>query len=222
MIVEQAALDEPAAWQIRRGYIEVGTKERLSHEQAMEREVYNIRDLLIEPPYFGSADLDAYNFHPYRTASAHVADMEMERNPNGGGMIRWDDQQLAMEIVRLIVETVEPGNWDYGQDPATDPSDYREFERTRPAAPRYRDSDRGRAGPGDSVNPHKVNIIRLYKTEHLVIVAPDYVHRQILDPPPAPPPAPLSDDEIAARNERARSGTGSIRVRGIGDEEAPR
>ncbi len=52
MILEQCATYEPCIWQLRKGYIEVGTKERLSFPAAAETRLYNVRDLMLEPPHF--------------------------------------------------------------------------------------------------------------------------------------------------------------------------
>ncbi len=50
---------EEAAWQLRDGFVEIGTKERLSARSAQETRYYPIRDLLFEPPrYDNSPDLD--------------------------------------------------------------------------------------------------------------------------------------------------------------------
>lgn len=62
MILEQASVDEPTTWQLREGFIEVGTKDRLSINSAQEIRYYPIRDLLFEPPRFNNApklDLDS-------------------------------------------------------------------------------------------------------------------------------------------------------------------
>ncbi|MHC5004742.1 MAG: hypothetical protein ACYTJ0_16645, partial [Planctomycetota bacterium] len=62
MILDQcqgAAFDEECTWQLRNGFVEVGTKDRLN--AAREIRYYPIRDLLFVPPYFDNApelDLD--------------------------------------------------------------------------------------------------------------------------------------------------------------------
>ena len=60
MILDQCeALDEATTWQLRNGFVEVGTKSRLSAPGAREIRYYPIRDLLFEPPRFDNApDLD--------------------------------------------------------------------------------------------------------------------------------------------------------------------
>jgi uncharacterized membrane protein YgcG len=46
---------EPATWQLRQGYLEVGTKQRLSARGSQETRIYPISDLLFEAPNFDNA-----------------------------------------------------------------------------------------------------------------------------------------------------------------------
>ena len=46
---------EPATWQLRQGYLEVGTKSRLNARGSQETRIYPIRDLLFEAPNFDNA-----------------------------------------------------------------------------------------------------------------------------------------------------------------------
>lgn len=46
---------EPATWQLRQSYLEVGTKARLNTRGAQETRIYPIRDLLFEAPNFDNA-----------------------------------------------------------------------------------------------------------------------------------------------------------------------
>ena len=55
LILEQCGDFDPCTWQLRKGYIEIGTKERLSVPTAQELRMYPIRDLLFEIPYFDNA-----------------------------------------------------------------------------------------------------------------------------------------------------------------------
>ncbi|MFZ9915171.1 MAG: hypothetical protein ACO3IB_07525, partial [Phycisphaerales bacterium] len=54
-MLEICATDEACTWQIREGFIEAGTKERLAVPAARELRMYPIRDLLMEPPQFDNA-----------------------------------------------------------------------------------------------------------------------------------------------------------------------
>ncbi len=55
LVLDQCQDPDPCTWQLRNGYVEVGTKERLSQAGAMQIKYYPIRDLLFEPPYFDNA-----------------------------------------------------------------------------------------------------------------------------------------------------------------------
>ena len=55
MVLEQAGSYDPCTWQLREGFIEVGTKERLSTPGSKETRLYPIRDLIYDPPYFDNA-----------------------------------------------------------------------------------------------------------------------------------------------------------------------
>jgi len=46
---------QPCTWQLRDGFIEVGTKERLSVPAAQDLRIYPVRDLLFDVPYFDNA-----------------------------------------------------------------------------------------------------------------------------------------------------------------------
>jgi len=54
-MLEQCADLDPCTWQLRKGYIEIGTKDRLSVPAARELRMYPIRDLLFEVPRFDNA-----------------------------------------------------------------------------------------------------------------------------------------------------------------------
>ncbi len=54
-LLEICAVDAACTWQIRDGFIEAGTKDRLSVPAARERRIYPIRDLLFEPTMFDNA-----------------------------------------------------------------------------------------------------------------------------------------------------------------------
>ncbi len=55
LVLDQCQDTDACTWQLRDGFIEVGTKERLSAPGAREIRYYPIRDLLFEPPYFDNA-----------------------------------------------------------------------------------------------------------------------------------------------------------------------
>jgi hypothetical protein len=166
----------PCTWQIRLGFIEFGTKGRLSVPAARETRLYYIADLIVDIP----EDVD----------------------------LRTRREFHALGIVQTICETIEPGQWDYGQAP--DPQD-EEFYRAGPerspgarAAPVPAAPDLTEPQPGTSpptkpeaqrpeppprryVAPSRIAIIRYWR-DVMIVHAPDYIHRQI-DGYPKPVPA---------------------------------
>lgn len=169
-LLTQCSVARECTWQLRRGFIEVGTKERLSVPAARETRLYPIRDLM----------LDAPSLHSKRA------------QPLG----------MAVEVVGTIVETIEPGRWDYGQPRKPLPAPERLEER-----PENTDSDEA----GDDLAPDVTSpqirpttvdrgpasqrqadvaqwaTIRIWR-DHLVVIAPDFMHREIDGyPKPIPP-----------------------------------
>src|SRR5262245_23501907 len=164
MILDQAAEDQPATWQLRDGYVEISTKDRLSVPSAQEIRYYPIRDLLMEVPMFDNApslDLDAAlnqgqsqgggggggggGFGGGGGGSSGGGGS----GGGGGGSLfseggddpeRKTEEEKAEDLIDLITTTVETEAWDVtGGDYAT---------------------------------------IRYYQGT-LIIKAPDYIHRQI-------------------------------------------
>ncbi len=54
-ILEELSAEGECTWQLRRGFLEVGTKENLSRPAARRTKLYPIDDLLYETPYFNNA-----------------------------------------------------------------------------------------------------------------------------------------------------------------------
>jgi uncharacterized membrane protein YgcG len=55
LVLDQCQELDPCTWQLRNGYVEVGTKERLSVPAAREIRYYPIRDLMYDPLQFDNA-----------------------------------------------------------------------------------------------------------------------------------------------------------------------
>jgi uncharacterized membrane protein YgcG len=178
MMISQQGDGDPATWQLRDGYIEVGTKERLGAANAREIRYYPIRDLLFEPPQFGNApqlDLDAALNQGTQSGGGGTGGGGGGGFGGGGGGSggggtgggsggsifgesgedpdRVTEAEKAQQIIDLIVETVEPDAWD--------------------------------------VNGGDIATIRYYQGT-LIIRAPDYIHRQIGGYPFAARPMNLS------------------------------
>jgi uncharacterized membrane protein YgcG len=173
-ILDLAVEFEENAWQLRDGYIEVGTKNRLASKSAQSITYYPIQDLLFEPPRFENApqlDLDSALNQSNQGGGGSGGGGSSGgfgggggggsgggSGGGGGGSIiggpdadpeRASDAEKAEQIVTLITETVEPEGWaQLGGEWAT----IRYFQGT------------------------------------LIIRAPDFVHRQIGGyPTPIPP-----------------------------------
>jgi hypothetical protein len=158
MIIDQAALYSSCSWQLRTGFVEVGTKRRLGY--ANERRIYPIGDFLLEPPYFDSGrlgqeiDYEHFNEHEYRSASLKIGDFRK----------RYGTQDLMEELIRAIAEVVEPGNWN--------------FELSKPPPTGLA---KHTSGPYQS-DENRVATVRNWRKNRLLIVAPDYFHRQVAGP----------------------------------------
>jgi hypothetical protein len=175
LTVVELALDqcqefEPCTWQLRDGYVEVGTKERLRLPGAREIKYYPIRDLLFEPPMFDNApelDLSSALNQAGGFGGGGMGGGGMGgggggfggggggggRGGGGGGgggggifgdpgedPDRLSEEERVQQIVDLITQSIEPDDWE----------------------------DNG----GDAAS------IRYYSGT-LIIRAPDYIHRQI-------------------------------------------
>ncbi len=179
------ATDEECTWQIRRGYIEVGTKRRLAVPAARSMRLYDVSDLLIEAPDFD------------------------------GGDSRKTPLALAVELVERVCETVEPGHWDFGQapPPAQDDEDrlIKKPESPAPSQPHENSAPATPSAPSPATPaaPDANNIaapvspndrwnwasIRVWR-DRLLVVAPDFMHRQI-----GGYPAPIAPDDAAATDD---------------------
>ncbi|MHC4142420.1 MAG: hypothetical protein ACYSUF_11265, partial [Planctomycetota bacterium] len=223
-VLEQCATYEPCIWQLRKGYIEVGTKERLSFPAAAETRLYNLRDLMLEPPHFvapllgsgglGGGGMPSIGFggggakswhaqHPY--ACAALTRPAKDRLTSGGRIEqRKLPGELIQEIAEGIVETIEPGNWDYGQ---SNDDDDPESELARNGYVQ---------GPWQVdvvARTDKIARIRIWRDE-LFITAPDFVHRQINGYPRPIPPRPLTEAQRLERSTKASANGARVDVRG--------
>lgn len=133
-LLEQCGGDtgDSCTWQLREGFVEVGTRERLSAPSAREIRYYPIRDLLFEPPYFDNApelDLDSalqqgQNSGGGGGGSGGGGGGGFGGGGGGGGSgggvfgdpgeedPRIPEAERAQQIITIITETVEPEAWD--------------------------------------------------------------------------------------------------------------
>ena len=164
LALEQCATAEGCTWQLRTGFIEVGTKERLSTPIAQEVRTYPIDELVFAPTRFNNAPSVGINhLYPSYPGYGGYAHPYTGRYSGGYGtgyggsvgpttLAPAADQrksQRAQEIVNLITDTIEPMAW--------------------------------------TVNGGNWATIR-YRDGSLIVNAPDYIHRQIDGYPHVPPP----------------------------------
>ncbi|MHC5023698.1 MAG: hypothetical protein ACYTGG_07280 [Planctomycetota bacterium] len=204
-VLEQAADLDPTTWQLRKGFVEIGTKERLSVPSAREIRYYPIRDLLFEVPRFDNApelDIDtALNQGGgggggrggggggggggFGGGGGGGSGGGGSGGGGGGGIFgspdegpdRVSEEDKAQEIIDIIVETVEPEAWDIlGGEFAT---------------------------------------IRYYQGT-LIVRAPDYIHRQIGGYPFAlRPPAAGAVSTVDSRYVTFSGGYSNVQLKDI-------
>jgi len=199
MVLAQLEDFEETEWQLRDGYVEVGTKERLSTASAREIRYYPIRDLLFEPQMFDNApQLDLGSALDQGNSGGAGGGGGGGGSGGGGGggggaggggggsggsgggifgdpedeAERIPEAEKAQQIIDLIVEIVDPDAWD--------------------------------------VNGGEYASIRYYQGT-LIVRAPDYIHRQINGYPFAlrPPLAATSGVGVNDRRYVTFSGDGS-------------
>ncbi|TVQ54380.1 MAG: hypothetical protein EA377_05820 [Phycisphaerales bacterium] len=151
-VLEQAADFEDTTWQLRDGFVEVGTKERLSVPAARETRFYDIRDLLWEPTSFDNApnfDLDQalQQGGGGGAGGGGAGGGGGGFGGGGGGGVLFGGpgedpefrttEERAQDLIELIRELIEPDAW------------FNEWASIR------------------------------YYQGALIIRAPDYIHRQI-------------------------------------------
>ena len=198
-------------WQLRRGFIEAGTKERLSVPAARTLRLYEIADMMIEPPTFSSDDSAMVRAFRDQIDPQHRG---QRARPDDTGSMRKAPQVIAVELVGEVCETIEPGRWDFGQPIERDPDDDRVVPRpeggpaaTMPATTAPAASPGATAAPQPAPARTRPGVeywatIRTWR-QQLIVIAPDFIHRQIGGyPKPIPPedadiiPPPVGDEEV--------------------------
>jgi hypothetical protein len=119
--LEQCSIDEPCTWQVRKGYLEVGTKERLSVPAAREIRMYPVDELIFEVPNFTDAPslrLDhayggyrgRYGAPVFDDGGGYGGSRRYSRRDHGGGARH---QGRLNSLIELITESVEPEAWQH-------------------------------------------------------------------------------------------------------------
>ncbi|GEM_PF-6250087 len=159
MVSQCNQASQDCTWQIRPGFVEVGTKDSLSVDAARDLRVYNTCDLVGR----------AHNMNP------NGDDDEHGRKP---------PQVFALDFVETLVGTIEPEVWDWGQDLDDEETAFLEGRNKNlrpaeadPVAPAV--TSNVPMGAGRQYVPHLKPAIIRYWEDVIIIVAPDYIHRQI-------------------------------------------
>ena len=170
LILEQCSTVDECTWQLRKSFIEVGTKERLSVPAAREIRWYPVDEMLFEAPDFNdSISLRLEDAFPYNSGfgggyaggflnGGRGYGGSTQISPPGAGS-GGSAKQRVQSLINLIVELVEPQAW------TNNGGDW--------ASIRYRDGA-------------------------LVVNAPPYIHRKIVGYPRVPPPKAPAVDETKA------------------------
>jgi len=199
-MLEMCAVDSPCTWQIREGFIEAGTKDRLSVRAARERRMYPIRDLLFEPTTFDNA--------PDFSLSSALQQGNQGQGGGGGGGFGGGGGGFGGGGGGGGFGGGGGGGaggsgggliGDVGEDPA------RASENER--AEQLMDIIREQCEPESWIeNGGEAATMRYYQGV-LIITAPDYIHRQINGYPFAPKrPARAAGNEGARRYVTFTSG----------------
>ena len=161
LVLEQCSNIDDCTWQLRKGFVEVGSKQRLSVPAARELRWFPIDELIFEAPHFeDSIDLRLDHAFPWYGGGGlgytggffggglggggYGGSIQYSTNIGGNGKA-----QRVQSLITLITDLVEPTAWTHnGGDQATI---------------RYRDG-------------------------MLIIQAPEYIQRQIFGYPKVPAP----------------------------------
>ncbi|MFO0873367.1 MAG: hypothetical protein U0575_05290 [Phycisphaerales bacterium] len=140
-----------STWQIHNGLVEVGPKVQLARETARVPRVYAIADLCMDVPSFGGS------------RSADIAPTPLERwaADHGSSLQRRTPRLMAAGLLDFVVQSVEPEAWRK--------SDAQQEEMRR----------RDEREADDPLSFHGQWGSMWYRQGQLVVVAPDFVHRQL-------------------------------------------
>ncbi len=160
LVLEQCSVIDDCTWQLRKGFLEVGTKQRLSVPAARELRWFPIDEMVFEAPHFEDAiDLRLDHAFPWYGdgggfgytggffgGGGYGGSIQYSTNLGGSGNRK---AQRVQSLITLITDLIEPTAWTHnGGDQATI---------------RYRDG-------------------------LLIIQAPEFIQRQIFGYPKVPPP----------------------------------
>lgn len=125
LVLDQCGDFDPWTWQLRRGYLEVGAKARLSVPAAQVTRLYQVDDLMIEVPIFDNAPSLDVNAALAQTGSFGGGGSQGGMGGGGGGgqsgslisppgeeppVVSRDER--ALQLVDLITASIEPDGWE--------------------------------------------------------------------------------------------------------------
>ncbi len=163
-----AACNEPGSsctWQIRKGFVEFGTKERLSVPAARETRTYYIADLIAGGPARREVMALELVQKICETVEPGIWDYGQPVEPD-------DVEAPPAPPVAAPDFRVAPPGPDAAPPPDETPPPAEPAEPSRPAAPSYH-------GVAGRYVPHRSIAIIRYWRDVIIVHAPDYVHRQI-------------------------------------------
>ena len=175
-------------WQVRDGILEVGPKDRLAIRTRPMTRVIDVTEMLLEPPYFVSPE-------PFWQAMSNNQNPNLASRPDPlSKTIRRQPREIGAELIRSIVDGVEPEAW----NPVTDED--RESGLSDPVDPR--DPFAGRNLDPRATHPTTNTLAPIFvqgrwasiklQGKSLIVRGPAFVMRGIEGLPKAvPPPASL-------------------------------
>ena len=122
-VLAQISTEQACTWQLRGGFLEVGTKDNLSRRGTRKIKLYPIKDLLYEVPYFDNApnfNIDAA-FNQGGGGGGGVGGGGVGGGGVGGGSLfgnggespeRATDAAKGKRLIELIKSLVEPEAWE--------------------------------------------------------------------------------------------------------------
>jgi hypothetical protein len=127
-ILDQCEDIDPCTWQLRKGYVEVGTKQRLSVPAAQVIKLYPIRDLMMIAPKFDNAPVLDLAVALNQTSGSSGSSGGSGGGFGGGssgsgggggaiisapseGPVRVADFEFVQDLMELIQGAVEPWSW---------------------------------------------------------------------------------------------------------------
>ncbi|MBC03445.1 MAG: hypothetical protein CMJ34_09125 [Phycisphaerae bacterium] len=175
-------------WQVRDGILEVGPRDRLAVRTPPMTRVIEVTDMLLEPPHFVSPE------HLWRGISGNQNPGLSSRPDPLSETVRRRPREVGAELVRSIVDGVEPEAWNPLTDEdresgLSDPVDPRDPFKGRNLDPRATYPDTGTPAP--ILVQGRWASIKL-QGRSLIVRGPAFVIRGIEGlPDPVPPPASL-------------------------------